>query len=290
MTKIMKVLTFTKRMLRDEKGQALPLVLIFLVVGGLTITPSLSHATSSLIACRNSEENINGFFAADAGVQYAVWCLESMSTPPAQLSECINDMDVTMNVEDMGGFTLYFGELIQTGQHSNYLDVIGDIVWDEPAQAYKYTITITWQPGSGTPTIHLEGIGARMPLDYVYQMGSAAGFVDNLSLADPTQSTDSEGALMVNWEFHGTLPYVTETDPVATQAFYVTGPEDQEGHYAWAAANRNDIGGVGEITGNLYTVTATATRTDTAAVTAQIVAGVLQDAVSTSIVSWRINR
>ena len=281
---------FAKRMIPDEKGQVLPLVLILLLFGGLTITPALDHATTSLMACRTSEENVNGFFAADAGVQYAVWCLENGVTAPAQLSESINDMDVALQVEDMGGFTLYFGELIQTDKHSNYLNVSGEIVWDDPAQAYKYTITITWEPDSGAPTIHLEGLGARMPLDYVYQTGSAAGFVDNISLAEPDQTTDSEGAYLLNWEFHGTLPYVSESNPVETQTFYVTGPENQEGHYAWVVANRNDIGEVGEISGNLYTVTAMATRTGTSETTSEIVAGVLQHIGLTEIVSWKVSR
>ena len=281
---------FAKRMIQDETGQVLPLVLVFLLVGGLTITPALDHATTSLTACRTSEENVNGFFAADAGVHYAVWCLENGVTAPAQLSESINDMDVALQVEDLGGFTLYFGELIQTGSHNNYLGVTGEIVWDDPAQAYKYTITVTWEPDSGAPTIHLEGLGARMPVDYVYQTDSAAGFVDNLSLAEPDQTMDSEGAYLLNWEFPNPLPYVSESNPVETQTFYVTGPEDQEGHYAWVVANRDDIGEVGEISGNLYTVTATATRSDNGECTSEIVAGVLQDAETTSIVSWQVSR
>ena len=95
---------------------------------------------------------------------------------------------------------------------------------------------------------------------------------------------------MLNWEFHAPLPYVSEDYPVMTQTFYVTGPEDQEGHYVWVVANRNDIGEVGEITGNLYTVTATATRSDNGERTSEIVAGVMQDGETTSIVSWRISR
>ena len=284
------MLRFMRHLIRDEKGQVLPLILVFLLVGGLTITPALDHATTNLMACRTSEENANGFFAADAGVHYAVWCLDNGVTVPAQLSESINDMDVALQVEDMGSFTLYFGELIQAGNHNNYLDVIGEIVWDDPAQAYKYTITVTWEPDSGTPTIHLEGLGARMPVDYVYQAGSAAGFVDNVSLAEPDQTTDPEGAILLNWEFDAPLPYVSEDYPVITQTFYVTGPEDQEGHYAWVVANRNDIGAVGEITGNLYTITATATRSDNGEVTSEIVAGVMQDGGVTSIVSWWISR
>ena len=292
MAGLMKRLMLIRRVMREERGQVLPLVLVFLLVGGLTITPALDNATTSLMACRTSEENVNGFFAADAGVQYAIWCLDNSISPPAQLPESVNNMNVALQVEDMQDFTLCFGELIQANSHSSYLGVSGEMVWDDPAQAYKYTITVTWEPDSGTPTIHLEGLGARMPVDYVYQTGSAAGFVGNLSLAEPSEVTDGQGAYLLNWEFHGTLPYVSEYYPVKTQTFYVTGPEDQEGHYAWVIANRSDIGEVGEITGNLYTVTATATRSDNGEVTSEIVAGVLlrEDVGVTSIVSWQVSR
>lgn len=290
MTRILKRLTFFKRMIQDEKGQILPLVLILLLVGGLTITPTLNLATTSLKSCRNAEENVNGFFAADAGVQYAVWCLENGVSTPAQLAENINDMDVSLQVEDMGGFTLYFGELIQTGSHSNYLGVSGEMVWDDPAQAYQYTITVNWQPESGAPTIHLVGIGARLPVGYAYQAGSAAGFVDNLALSEPDLTTDNQGAYMVNWEFQGTLPYVSGSNPVETQTFYITGSGDQEGQYAWVVANRDDIGESGEITGNLYFITATATVPGTGEVTSKIEAGVLQHLGLTEIVSWRISK
>jgi len=292
MDRILKQLMLTKRVMQDQKGQALPLVLVFLLVGGLTITPALDNATTSLMACRTSEENVNGFFAADAGVQYAVWCLDNSISPPTQLSEPINGMNVTLQVTPPDQYTLYFGELIQADSHSNYLGVSGEIVWDEPAQAYKYTITITWEPDSGAPTIHLEGLGARMPVDYVYQTGSAAGFVDNLSLGEPSEVTDGQGAYLLNWEFAPPLPSVSQANPVVTQTFYATGEGDLEGHYAWVVANRDDIGAIGEVSGNLYTVTVTATRVDTAETTSEIVAGVLLQEVGevtiTSIVSWQV--
>ena len=286
----MKRLTFIKHMIRDERGQILPMVLVFLLVGGLTITPTLDLATTTLQRCRASEENVKGYFAADAGAQYAVWCLENSVDVPAQLAENINDMDVSLQVEDMGGFTLYFGELVQAGKHSSYLGVSGEMVWDDPAQAYKYTITVNWQPGSGKPTIHLVGIGARLPVNYTYQEDSAAEFVDNLTLTEPDIATDGAGAYMVNWEFHGTLPYVSETQPVVTQSFYATGTGDLEGHYAWVVANRNDIGESGEISGNLYFVTATATVPGTGETISKIEVGVLQRLELTEIVSWRISK
>jgi len=48
----------------------LPIVLILLVVGGLLVAPSLDYAATSLNASRTLKQNLNGVYAADAGVEY----------------------------------------------------------------------------------------------------------------------------------------------------------------------------------------------------------------------------
>ena len=282
------MLRFTRHLIRDERGQVLPLVLVLLLVGGLTITPALDHAATSLMACRTAEENVNGFFAADAGVQYAVWCLENSVSPPAQLAESINQMDVDLQVVDEGEYTLCFGAFIEAAGHSNYLGVSGEVVWDDPAQAYKYTITVTWQVDPGKSTIFLACVGARIPEGYTYQQGSAGQFPANLSVWDPIETLESDGSCLLDWLLVG--PYVSQTEPVKTQTFYMTGPGTPEGYYAWVVAWRGDVGAVGEVTGELYTITATATRQGTGETTAEIVVRVLQHAGITDIVSWRVSK
>ena len=148
----------------------------------------------------------------------------------------------------------------------------GDVVWEETAGAYKYTITVTWQPESGAPVIHLEDVGARLPVGYSYQSWSAAGFAYNLSTNEPDEIVDEAGAYMLNWELESPYPSVSESDPVKTQTFYITGEGSQEGHYAWVVARSEDIGAVGEINGTIYRVTATATRYGDGKTTAELVA------------------
>jgi len=231
---------------------------------------------------------MRGIYAADAGIEDTLWSLGNGVTPATQLSENVNRMDVTIQTEDKGMYTVYLGELIQPGEHNEYLNVDGEMVWDGDAEAYKYTVTVTWQPESGLPTIHLIEVGARIPAGYTYQSGSAALFAENLSTDEPDETIDTQGAYLLNWELGPPYPEVSEEDPVETQIFYITGEGEQEGHYGWVVANRDDIGAVGEITGTSYRITATATRPEDGETTARIVAEAMIEGGTTYIFSWQI--
>ena len=279
-----------KRIIRNEKGQALPIVLALLVLCGFAVVPSLNYVATSLDSSRNIQSSIKGLYAADAGIENALWCLEHEVSPDEQLAESINQADVTMQTETLGDYTLYFGELVQAGVHGDYLSVAGAIEWDGGAGAYKYTITVHWQPGSGSPTIHLEAVGAKLPLGYSYQAGSAADFGENLSTDEPDEMLDASGAWMLNWVFGTPRPSVSESNPVEKQEFYIDGEEELDGHYAWVVASSEDIGEVGEISGALYTITATATDSATGEITAQIVAEVMVEAGTANLISWQVTK
>jgi len=62
-----------KRLIRDEKGQAMVLVLILLIVGGLIIAPLLAHMGTGLITGEVYERRAAELYAADAGVEDAIW-------------------------------------------------------------------------------------------------------------------------------------------------------------------------------------------------------------------------
>ena len=279
---------FLKHVINSEKGQALPIVLALLVLGGITIAPTLNYAATSLNSGRAIKDGVKGFYAAEAGVEDTLWCLKNAISPSQQLAENINQMPVTMQTEDRGPYTLYCDELVQTEQHSDYLGVDGGLIWY--GGAYKYTITVTWQPDAGLSTIHLVEVGVRLPLGFSYQSGSAAGFVDNLSTSEPDEILDDLGAQMLNWELGPPYPYVSEENPVQSQTFYITGEGIQEGDYTWVVANRDDIGAVSEITGTLYQITATATCPESGEITAQVTADVLIDGGTTYIVSWQTSK
>ena len=292
---MLRLVRLLKQILGSEKGQALPIVLALLVIGGLAIVPGLNYASTSLNSGRTLEEGVKGVYAAEAGVEYALWYLEEYDNKPEDgaLSENINQMPVNIQTVETGYFVLYLGELIQNdSEHADWLSVDGNMVWDEGAEAYKYIITITWQADPGTPSIKFLEVGARIPVGYEYQQYSSALFPENLSTDDDNELTmtqDGSEAWLLNWELGTPLPEISEDEPVKTQTFYITGEESEEGHYAWVVARRDDIGEVGEITGTTYRITATATRPGDGRTTARIVSDIMVGGGTTYIVSWQIS-
>jgi hypothetical protein len=65
-----------RRLVRDEKGQALILALILLVIGGLIMPPLLSYMSTGVIAGGAYEKKAAELYAADAGAQDAVWKIQ----------------------------------------------------------------------------------------------------------------------------------------------------------------------------------------------------------------------
>jgi hypothetical protein len=62
-----------KRLIRDEKGQALLITLLFLAIGSLLITPTLDLMGTGINSGRIYEQKIDEIYAADAGIEDALW-------------------------------------------------------------------------------------------------------------------------------------------------------------------------------------------------------------------------
>ncbi len=84
MGKMMK--TVLSKLRRDETGQAFILVLILLILGGLIIAPLLGFMGTGLIAGQLNEKRMAELYAADAGVEDALWNImdknENLPTQP----------------------------------------------------------------------------------------------------------------------------------------------------------------------------------------------------------------
>ena len=96
-------------MMNSEKGQTFPLALIALALGSLVISPFLSHANTLLIGSGIYEQAITEKYSADAGVEYAIWSLQSGEAEVPEGGElelpefAINNKTVNVNIEDEGG-------------------------------------------------------------------------------------------------------------------------------------------------------------------------------------------
>ena len=65
--------TIVKQVIRDEKGKVLILVLVLLVLGGLVLTPLLGLMSTGLASGQVYEKKTHEYYAADAGVEDAIW-------------------------------------------------------------------------------------------------------------------------------------------------------------------------------------------------------------------------
>ena len=278
--------------IKDEKGQALPIVLILLVCGGLFIAPSLGYVTTSLNSGQVVEKNVNGLYAADAGIENALWKLKN--SPPASypysyaLPETVNGLSVTVLMERV---TTLFGIMVGApGKHSDWMEVDGSMVYDDELELYVYTVTIT---NKHVSNIMLDEILVKLPENFEYITGSTGG---NFTTDDPDPKGNPDSGITLIWDFQPPRPTVEGApDPghgiynVETQTFQLNGPaEPPEGDdYTWVVAQRSDIGCVGEA--NAYKITAQAKKGGTVVMTVK--AGALKDNQTSEVLvsCWEIN-
>jgi hypothetical protein len=252
----------------------------------------LHYAGTSLLYVRTEENKTRGILAADAGIEDVIWSIQKGQTiqPDDALPQNINNMNVTMQTVydpdvNKGIYVLYRGDLVEATVHSDYvLMASGNITWDAGANAYKYIIYVTKTVEAGQ--VKLEDVGALLPLGYSYKPNSAALFFENLSLEEPTNSTFSL-AQMVDWTWEDEPEGLQITGThTHTQTFYITGTGDLENYYAWAQANRNDVATVGEFTGKVYQITATASTGPN--VVSSVSALVMKTTTTVRLLYWKI--
>ena len=96
-----------KKVISDESGRTLALTLIILGIGVLLIPVFLAHASTNLFASQATEEGLKEQYAADAGVEYALYRLANNDCPdgcdvPFDTPTLANNMPVTVTVESEG--------------------------------------------------------------------------------------------------------------------------------------------------------------------------------------------
>jgi cytoskeletal protein CcmA (bactofilin family) len=95
------------KLARDEKGQILIIVLVFLVLGAIMITPLLGYMITGVRATGVYQRNNLELYAADAGVKDAMWSIQNVVTGlPRQPSDTalhyhpanVNDQPVSVTI------------------------------------------------------------------------------------------------------------------------------------------------------------------------------------------------
>jgi hypothetical protein len=158
-----------KRIVKSERGQALPMALILLLLGGFLVVPTLGLMTTSLTANRQVDRANLELYAADAGMEKILWNIQynqydpqdnpdgfklpKDGDPPTQLPEfTLNVRTVDVQISKSAGQPY---KIISTAtsadEHSTtvecYLNATGDLSWffDSAITSAK---NVTIQPGT----------------------------------------------------------------------------------------------------------------------------------------------
>ena len=96
-----------KKVISDESGRILVWTLVILGVGVWLIPPLLASISTNLFASRAIEEGLKEQYAADAGVEYALYRLVNDDDVPfydTPIPTAVNKMPVTVTVESEGEY------------------------------------------------------------------------------------------------------------------------------------------------------------------------------------------
>ncbi|MFA5316674.1 MAG: hypothetical protein WC369_04550 [Dehalococcoidales bacterium] len=209
---------------RKQGGQALITVLILLMLGSLTLPPMLSHLSTSLKTGEIYQSKTNEMYAADSGIEDAIWQIKYdrlavlFDSPEYDaydyttvwsydLPDTINGLSANVTVQnvwipkDVVPLSPAEGKDII---ESSKLIVAGTATTDS-----NYRIRIDFFPGEGEEeALEIESLGIWLPLGYTYVTGSSNleedPFEDHYSV--PVVS-DHAGGQAIVWEFSPAVSY-----------------------------------------------------------------------------------
>jgi len=297
MGKLMKI--ELNKLVTDEKGQAFVLALILLVVGGLIIAPLLGFMSTGLIAGQVFEKKMDGLYAADAGVEDALWKLindQPVQYPYDYQLTGVNEMSVSVRIEEVT--TFYTLEVGEGGVHNYYFELKGELVqppyYDEGEGGYIHEWRLILTNKTHQP-VKVE----RIIVSYSNELSYLSGLTDEdiAGLKSGSfESFDQEFIHLTNitiltWEFTSPRPEIEAApDPeneeytTVTCTFELVGPEDAAGVTVLLVTARQDIGAVWDF--KPFKITAQANDEGTVVTTVE--AGVLESSDTVSVGSWQI--
>ncbi len=302
------------KLVKEEKGQAFILVLILLLVGGLIIAPLLGFMSTGLLAGQMHEAKMEGFYAADAGIEDALYkIINNDASLPALLDDSwsydlrdesdnliyINGNRVQVEILMEENIATFLSGLVgsEPGVHEEWTTIVDDAV------AGEYTITVTWAPTDPDKPGHenksISGVGVWFRGDYEYVAGSASGITDDYPNYEPLpfETEEYKGGTAFIWTWTGgDKPWFGKNTGVytRTQTFeYTPDDESPELYIAWVEVTSHDVGAIPTaVTFGTYKVTATATDSATGEQTVVVAYPSWQGSGGLNVVdilAWEIN-
>lgn len=133
-----------KKIIKGQKGQALPIVLILLLIGGLLIVPTLNYASTSLKGHEVVERKGEELYAADSGVEEGLrwliysresggpWTWDSVQGTGQRNTYTINGCSVNVTIEELPAMGNNYFKVTSSATSPNGGTTILSTVWAAP--------------------------------------------------------------------------------------------------------------------------------------------------------------
>jgi hypothetical protein len=229
------------RLSSGQSGQALILVMIFLLLGSLTLVPTLTHISTALKTGQTYEQNTNELYTADSGIEDALWRIKYDYMSPDLMGLTYNPYDFettflyeTENINNMAAnftianvwfptdvnFTDPFapgfidmspGE-IKDMIDSEKLIVSGSNIYSDNVSPYTYKIMIDFNPDAGD-NLTIKSLGVWLPRGFTYTDNSCSLQVGGHSHPynpDHVSVTETPGGTAVLWSYDTPYPDISD--------------------------------------------------------------------------------
>lgn len=265
----MRPLRFLHTVKVDQSGQALPMAMVLLIIGGLVIAPLLNFISGNMKAAQVIEDKVCDFYAADAGIEDGLWKVRYDYLPDWLLGDwteatyshepytyimhdnnnpsdvvTVNGRQVEVKIKPIWVLEGLEEPSYQQGRTpSDRLITYGGRT-DQTSDGSRgiYTISIMYDNSLGT--LLVQRIGCWLPAAYNYIKGSS-----NLEKAygqpfyKVPQTFSHKSGTVVVWDYGSGINYNSlpsqGTKKVVTFEFAPNG--DMTDAYAWVVTNRNEI-------------------------------------------------
>jgi len=293
------------KLIGNEQGQALIFALIMLAVGGLIVVPLLFFMNTGLSAGQIYEQKMEGLYAADAGVEDALWKILNVPPDnyldPYQLTD-VNEMSVTVVIEEV---TTFFNVELGGGVHYWIVELESELI-DDPSDPdyqgdYTYRLIVS---NKHNKNIGIDEIKISFSTDLEYPVGYQVDGLYNGDGVELQKGDFGDGVLTVTesgdnqiltWDFDEgeTMidgnPFADPNDPetwvTVSCIFQLVGFDDapEISNFIFVGTSE-DIGAVWEF--KPIRITATAQAEDESTVVVEAV--VLESSDAVLVYSWQI--
>lgn len=212
----MKKRTWNK-LIRDEKGQALIIVMILMLFGGLIIVPMLAYMSTGMkVGKEVYEERMSLFYAADSGAEDALWQIkyekltdlfgasydpyDYTTTWGYDLPQDVNDKDVDVTIENV-----WIPDIPIPADPEQIIEQGKLIITGSIPEASRYKIKIIYyydnDEDPGGANLKVETIGIWLPPGFDYEGScSLADDPHTVDYAEPDVDDYCSGKAVV-WDF-----------------------------------------------------------------------------------------